>query len=118
MKFFLCFLLTLTKVLTSQANLDNVMIETIDITVDEYKDHNNSAIKNQIEAYRSTKTDEIIQKNETSRYGELEWHSIGSPFLANFPSKNSSLSFLNLFQITPNGFNIYIEFLSDAFGLL
>ena len=79
MKFFLCFLLTLSKVLTSQANLDYyVMKGTIDINVDEYKDHNNNTIKNPIEAYRSTKTDEIIQKKETSRYGELEWHSIGS----------------------------------------
>ena len=114
MKFFLCILLTLTKVLTFQVHLDNVMIETIDITVDEYNDDNNNTIKNKIEAFKSTNNDQIIKNNQTSRYGELEWHSIGFPFLANINPENSSLSFANLFQITPNGFNIFIEFLSDV----
>ena len=114
MKFFLCFLLTLTKVLTSQAHFDNVMIETIDIYVDEYKDLKNNTIESHIEAYRSKNNDQIIRKKETSRYRELEWYSIGYPFLANIHLKNSSLSFANLFQITPKGFNICIQFLSDA----
>ena len=111
MKFYFCLLLTLTKVLTSQTHSNDVMIETIDITVDEYKDTNNNNI--QIEAYKSTNNNLIIKNNQTSRYGELEWHSIGSPFLANIKPENSSLSFDNLFEITPNGFNIYIKFLSD-----
>ena len=114
MKLYFCFLLTLTKVLTSQVHLDNVVIETIDITVDEYIDNNNNTIQNKIEAFKTTNNDQIIKNNQTSRYGELEWHSIGSPFLANIHSKNSSLSFDNLFQITPNGFNIYIQFLNDS----
>ena len=112
MKFYFCFLLTLTKVLTSQTHSNNVMIETIDITADEYKDSNNNNI--QIETYKSTNNDLIIKNNQTSRYGELEWYSIGSPFLANIRPENSSLSFDNLFEITPKGINIYLQFLSDA----
>ena len=116
MNIFLCFLLTLTKVLTSQTHFDNVMIKTIDIYVDEYKDlkNNTITIESHIEAYRSKNNDQIIRKKETSRYRELEWYSIGYPFLTNIHPKNSCLSFANLFQITPNGFNIYIQFLSDA----
>ena len=111
MKLYFCFLLTLAKVLTSQTHSNNVMIKTINITAEEYNDDNNNI---QIGTYKSTNNNLIIKNNQTSRYGELEWHSIGSPFLANIDSKNSSLSFDNLFEITPNGFNIYIQFLNDA----
>ena len=93
------------------ADLDNLMIETIDITV-EYQENNRAY---HIEAFRSTNNDKIIETNKTDQYGRLEWHSIGSPLLSNISSsKNSSLSFANLFEITPSGFSVFIEFLNDA----
>ena len=93
------------------ANSEDVMIETIDITF-EYRDNNKAY---HIEAFRSTNNDKIIENNLTNQYGRLEWHSIGSPLLANLSlSKNSSLSFVNLFQIIPSGFSVFIEFLNEA----
>lgn len=45
---------------------------------------------------------------------DWSFKSLGSPSLANITSKNSSLPFANLFEITPNGFNMLVEFLSDS----
>ena len=93
------------------ADSEDLMIETIDITV-EYRDNNKSY---HIEAFRSTNNDKIIENSLTNQYGRLEWHSIGSPLLTNiYSSKISSLSFANLFQITPSGFSVFIEFLNEA----
>ena len=57
------------------ADSEDVMIETIDITV-EYRDNNKAY---HIEAFRSTNNDKIIENNLTNQYGRLEWHSIGFP---------------------------------------
>ena len=93
------------------ADSEDLMIETIDITV-EYRDNNKAY---HIEAFRSTNNDKIIENSKTNQYGRLEWHSIGSPLLTNISSsKNSTLSFANLFQITPSGFSVFIEFLNEA----
>lgn len=92
-----------------EVDSENVMIETTDITVEFKKDGK----INLMEAYRSTKNDLILKANKSDEFGQLEWHSIGSPSLANIPSKSFSLSFASIFQSTPNGFNIYIDMLSD-----
>ena len=47
-------------------------------------------------------------------FDDWSFKYLGSPSLANITSKNSSLPFTTLFEITPNGFNILVEFLSDS----
>ena len=52
---------------------------------------------------------------ELIKLDDWKLNSLGSPSLSNISSsKNTNLSFVNLFEITPNGFNIFIEFLSEA----
>jgi hypothetical protein len=96
---------------------ENVMIESTDIIVE----YNEGAKIKLMEAYRSTKNDLVLSNNRTSQFGQLEWHSIGSPLLVNIPSttkkkqnSNTSLPFTKVFQLTPNGFNIYIDVLNEA----
>ena len=93
-----------------ESDSENVMIETTDITV-EYKEGGKIKL---MEAYRSTKNDLILRNNKTYEFGQLEWHSIGSPSLSQSLSKNSSLSFTNIFHMTPSGFYIYIDMLNEA----
>lgn len=92
---------------------ENVMIETIDLTVEVREEDGKSFV---MEAYRSTRNDDILRDNKTKLFGQLEWHSIGSPTLTQLsPSGHlSSLSFNNLFQITPTGFYFLIEVLTDS----
>ena len=67
-----------------------------------------------IRAYPSINNNEILKGKDTSRFGELVWHSIGSPTLLNFHSKKSSFSILDVFIITHNGFFLQIELLTET----
>lgn len=101
--------LSIGKIIQS-SDSEDVMIESIDLTV-EYNQDGKTAV---MEAFRSKRNDEILKRNETRKFGQLEWHSIGYPTLTNLPSKHSSYPISNVFEITPTGFYILIEVLTDT----
>lgn len=109
---FLIFQIFLT-LLSGVVSLDseNVMIETIDLTVEIQQDGKSTVM----EAYRSTRNDEILRNNKTLQFGQLEWHSIGSPTLAHLTNKHSStLSYAQVFETHQDGFNILFEVLTNS----
>lgn len=96
------------------ANTANVMIQSPDIVVS-YKMGSNDEIKI-IEAFRSPNNDMIFHEKRADMYGQLEWQSLGYPFLSKPPRntkaeqyESSTLS--DMFTMTKSGFFIYMDML-------
>ena len=95
----------MNKAMSSEKLLD----DQVDISI-EYKTNGKSRL---IEVYKSTNNALILTNNQTTDYNKLEWYSYGLPFLTKIPQRKSLLPFRNVFEMTPTGFNIFVDFLTD-----
>ena len=88
---------------------EKLLDDQVDISI-EYKTNGKSRL---IEVYKSTNNALILTNNQTTDYNKLEWYSYGFPILTKIPQRKSNLSFRNAFEMTPTGFNIFVDFLTD-----
>ena len=63
----------------------------------------------QIEAYKSSFNDKLIQKNQTDFHKQLKWVSLGNPILIKTTQNNIS----SLFHDSSDGFYTFIQILSN-----
>lgn len=109
----LCFLLICFVVRNNghPVHKAGVIMSSADI-VAEYQEQNILGYVH-LEAYRSSRNDEIMQEKRANEYGQLEWQSLGWPSLRRIEGSKSSLSYVNMFEMTRSGFSIYIDILTS-----
>lgn len=83
---------------------NNIVFDLADLTVDYPGDY---GIIN-LEAFKSSLNDLIIEQKQTTKYGQLNWLSIGNPTLIRAPKSNGS------FTLQPYGFDIYVDMLTQS----
>ena len=83
-------------------------VDLADLTVDYETD--NGWIS--LEAFKSSLNDLIIQSNDMSKYGQLNWLSIGYPQLV-LTSNPANKSLSQIFVFKPEGFYVRVEMLNN-----
>ncbi|RNA09012.1 hypothetical protein BpHYR1_021618, partial [Brachionus plicatilis] len=99
MKFFL-FLSFCMTVTHSISKNENIVFDLADLTIDFETDDQIV----QIEAFKTSSNDAIIQSGDSDKYGRLTWVSVGYPKIVDF-TRNSSI-------FNWNGFFIKVELLN------
>jgi hypothetical protein len=79
-----------------------IVFDLADLTLD----YRQSFLKIHLEAFNSLLNDQIIKENDASKYGQLNWISIGYPRL-----ESNDLS--SFFEFNPFGFSIRVQMLTE-----
>lgn len=94
--------------ITNGQTSNNIVFDLADLTVDYDSDFGSVTL----EAFKSSSNDLILEKNDPSKFGQLNWLSIGFPSL--ILSQYNSTSPKVLFVFRPEGFYAKCDMLTDA----
>ena len=106
-------IISLFKISIQQTSTNNIIFDLADLTIDYESDVGYITL----EAFKSSLNNLIIEKQETSKYGQLNWLSIGYPILTLTPSPTNA-NMLTLFVLKPEGFDVSVEMLTNVYRKL
>ena len=100
-----------SKQQSSAVQSNNIVFDLADLS----EDYESDAEWISLEAFKSTKNDVIIKEGDASKYGQLNWLSIGFPRLVPFQERNRNSSEFKpkLFMFDSEGFSVGIEMLTN-----
>lgn len=98
------------RVQCQSSSINNIVFDLADLTIDYETD---TGVVN-LEAFKSSLNNVIIDKKDSLKYGQLNWLSIGYPTLVMQPKNGTNVTF----NLKPEGFDVKIDMLTSSHKLI
>ena len=91
---------------------ERILFDLADLTID-HTDLVNSKIV-QLEAFKLSTNDVILNDRDSTKYSQLKWYSIGYPKILMRKPDNGEINSLSMFTFKKNGFSIRVQMLIEG----